>query len=449
MAPEQAEGKDLDGRTDLYSLGVVAYEMLAGRVPFTGETPSAVHYKHVHEPPPPLGALPVAVSQVVLKALAKDPAERYETCQAFALALRRVVDEIEENDWALAVADVEALIVGGDFDEAEARIDELDRRRPDDSGLHRMRERVEEERALAAAYAQARDHVEAARERAGEVLAARPEYPDPNQVFKALRLRGEGAPHRRRVERLDRAPKSEESESEEKVAVGQIPTAPVRRTAWALLALSVLFGLPALGIGIIGIAGAVGMLNGEPWGRKVGLVFSLLLEVVGVIIAGGIVFAVYALDAHSEDWTIFWSISLVALLATSLGIILAYALGRERVVRGLGEQPQRPAGVWPIALPMMLTGLGLLPAIGLLRNKNWARVLLVLFVFLCAAGAIAAGSDMTLCTYSREWVDWVSKENYLGLALSLFDALVVAVWSGVAILYLLFSSRVKRWFVGG
>lgn len=81
MAPEQALGETVDGRADIYALGVVLYRMLTGHVPFARSTPYAVTYAHIHEPPPPLRTLrpdlPAAVEAVVFKALAKQPAERY------------------------------------------------------------------------------------------------------------------------------------------------------------------------------------------------------------------------------------------------------------------------------------------------------------------------------------------------------------------------------------
>ena len=93
LAPEQAEaGKPVDYRADLYALGVVLFEMLTGRVPFSADRPEAVLHAHIFTPPPaPSGldpALPEAVSQVLLKALAKDPNERYQSGAALVAALQ-------------------------------------------------------------------------------------------------------------------------------------------------------------------------------------------------------------------------------------------------------------------------------------------------------------------------------------------------------------------------
>lgn len=90
MSPEQATGEAaLDGRSDVYSLGCVLYEMLSGGPPFTGPTMAAVLGKHLTQPPPPLprDAAPEPVARAVARALAKSPAERYPSAAEFAAAL--------------------------------------------------------------------------------------------------------------------------------------------------------------------------------------------------------------------------------------------------------------------------------------------------------------------------------------------------------------------------
>jgi serine/threonine protein kinase len=85
MAPEQARGDKTDHRTDIYSLGVVLYEMLAGRVPFESDSTLSVIYKHINEPPPQISGISSQVQSVLDRALAKDPNARYQSSRDMAV----------------------------------------------------------------------------------------------------------------------------------------------------------------------------------------------------------------------------------------------------------------------------------------------------------------------------------------------------------------------------
>jgi serine/threonine protein kinase len=91
MSPEQAMGKLVDGRSDLYALGVVMYEALVGFPPFDGADAFSVGYKHVHEKPVPVGEIdsrvPEALAAVVMRCLEKAAGDRYERGNVLADAL--------------------------------------------------------------------------------------------------------------------------------------------------------------------------------------------------------------------------------------------------------------------------------------------------------------------------------------------------------------------------
>ena len=93
FSPEQAQGKPLDGRSDLYSLGVVLYEVVAGTPPFTGENPVSIAYQHVREEPTPLRErderIPEAFEAIVMKAMAKNLDHRYANAEEFRADLLR------------------------------------------------------------------------------------------------------------------------------------------------------------------------------------------------------------------------------------------------------------------------------------------------------------------------------------------------------------------------
>jgi serine/threonine-protein kinase len=113
LAPEQASGKPVSPATDVYSLGVVLWELLAGDVPFVGENFVAIALRHVNEPPPSLRERRPDVSPrleaAVERALAKDPAQRFPSMTAFAKELRACLAEVEgapvpvEDDLAMTL----------------------------------------------------------------------------------------------------------------------------------------------------------------------------------------------------------------------------------------------------------------------------------------------------------------------------------------------------------
>lgn len=141
MSPEQVRGQPLDGRSDVFSVGVILYELLAGRRPFSGQSATEVLYKIVHESPPPLpsdpGPADPRLEEILDRALAKDVEARYAGAARMADDLSKLLGELTRaGGGSVAPADLETvnlarrLLKEGRVEESLRRLREVDGRNP-------------------------------------------------------------------------------------------------------------------------------------------------------------------------------------------------------------------------------------------------------------------------------------------------------------------------------
>src|SRR3954452_11110366 len=117
LSPEQARGENVDARSDVYSTGVLLFELITGSPPFTGDSPVAVAYQHVRENAPPPSSLnpdvPPELDAIVLKAMAKNPANRYQSAAEMRADLIRAINGRPVSAEPVMFDDERTTVLGG------------------------------------------------------------------------------------------------------------------------------------------------------------------------------------------------------------------------------------------------------------------------------------------------------------------------------------------------
>jgi hypothetical protein len=188
MSPEQVEGRTVDHRSDLYSLGIVLYHMLTGQVPFAADTPAAIMYAHVHTPPTPPSqsnpAIAPPIETVMLKALTKDPEVRYQSGEQMVGALNAAIQQSESLMLENLYAKAAKLMAAWKMDEAVAVWGQLRQIKPDYKDAAVQMDRAQRQYDAVREYRELVQAVRQSKERVASFAQRNPDFPDTEQILK-------------------------------------------------------------------------------------------------------------------------------------------------------------------------------------------------------------------------------------------------------------------------
>jgi len=190
MSPEQVDGKPLDHRSDLYSLGIVLYQMLTGQVPFAADTPNSVLYAHVHTPPTPPSRLNPSlfrpIEAIVLKALEKDPQARYQSGAQMAAALNAAVQQAESTMLEDLYSKAMQAMAVWKMDEALALWEQVRLIKPDYKDVATQMARAQRQQNAFREYRDLAQAVQQAQARVTSFAQRNPSFPDTERILKTL-----------------------------------------------------------------------------------------------------------------------------------------------------------------------------------------------------------------------------------------------------------------------